>query len=107
MLLLERIKASPLLSDLCGRIKLVWVDGGYEGSQLAEWVKALWGWVWQVVKRSDDQKGFVLLPRRWVVERTFACLSFYRRLGKDYEKTTQSAENLIYLAAIDLMLKRL
>lgn len=107
MLLLEKIKSSALLSDLFRRIKLVWVDGGYEGQPLTEWVRALWGWVWQVVKRSDDQKGFVVLPRRWVVERSFAWLSFHRRLSKEYEKTTLSSENFIYIAAIDLMIKRL
>lgn len=107
MQLLEKIKTSSLLSELCGRIQLVWVDGGYEGQPLIEWVRALWGWVWQVVKRSDDQQGFVLLPRRWVVERSFAWLSFHRRLSKEYEKTTVSSENFIYIAAIDLMLKRL
>lgn len=107
MRLLEKIKHTPVLARLCGRIKLVWVDGGYEGKELAEWVKNLWQWSWQVFKRSDDQKGFVLLPRRWVVERTFAWLSFYRRLGKDYEKTTCSSESLIHIAAINLMLKRL
>ncbi|MDJ1498994.1 IS5 family transposase, partial [Cytophagaceae bacterium DM2B3-1] len=106
-LLLEKIKSSKRLSNLCRRIKLVWVDGGYQGNELVQWVKHVWNWSWQVVKRNEDQSGFVVLPRRWVVERTFAWLSFHRRLNKDYEKTTQSSENFIYIAAIDLMLKRL
>ncbi len=68
--LLEKIYKSKLLKKLCSRIELVWVDGGYEGDELYDWVAKLTGWIWRVVKRNDQQKGFVLLPRRWVVERT-------------------------------------
>ena len=60
-----------------------------------------------VVRRDDGVKGFVLLPKRWVVERTFAWLNGYRRLSKDYEATTASSEARIKLAAIQLMLRRL
>jgi transposase len=59
------------------------------------------------VKRNDDIKGFVVIPKRWVVERTFAWLSFNRWLSKDYEKHTPNRESMIYLAMIQLMLKRL
>jgi len=53
---------------------LVWVDGGYRGEDLLNYVEKLWQWVWQVVLRTDQEKGFKILPRRWVVERTFAWL---------------------------------
>ena len=105
-LLLSKIVATKWLMKLCRRIRLVWVDGGYQGPDLAEWVKSLLDWTWQVVKRSDE-KGFVVLPRRWVVERTFAWLSFNRRLSKDYEKLTRNSEAMVYLAMISIMLKRL
>ena len=64
-------------------------------------------WVFEVIKRSDSTKGLVVLPRRWVVERTFAWLGRYRRLSKDYEQLTQTSEAMIYAAMIRLMLKRL
>ncbi len=60
-----------------------------------------------VVLRTDDQKGFVVLPRRWVVERTFAWLNANRRLSKDYEGLTTTSESLIYLAMIRIMVRRL
>jgi len=106
-LLLAKIHTTPRLMKLCGRISLVWSDGGYQGPDLAEWVAGLLGWTWQVVKRSVDQKGFVVLPRRWVVERTFAWLSFNRRLSKDYERLPRNSGAMVYLAMINVMLKRL
>lgn len=87
-------------------IKLVWADGGYRGP-LIDWVKEKCNWDLEIVKRNDDLKGFVLLPRRWVVERTFAWLYNYRRLSKDYERLTQTSESFIYLAMIRLMIKRI
>jgi putative transposase len=68
--------------------------------------KNLWGWCWQVVLRSDNQKGFKVLPRRWVVERTFAWLLQARRLNKDYEKNRRNSQSMVYLAMIALLLKR-
>jgi len=65
------------------RLKLIWADGAYAGyliSWVAAFTQSLGDWVLEIVKRSDDQKGFVVLPRRWVVERTFGWLSRYRRL---------------------------
>ncbi len=91
------------------RLRLIWADGAYSGKLIA-WVAAFAGWVLEIVKRSDDQKerkGFVLLPRRWVVERTFAWLYKFRRLSKDYEETTQSSEAWIRLAMINIMARRL
>jgi len=65
------------------------------------------GWIFEVVKRSEDTDGFVVLPRRWVVERTFAWLGRYRRLSKDYEQLPETSEAMIYAAMVHLMLKRL
>ncbi len=91
------------------RLRLMWADGGYAGA-LVEWV-ANWRprnpLRLEIVKRSDDAKGFVVLPRRWVVERTFAWLSFHRRLSKDYEALPETSEMMIYVAMIRLMLARL
>lgn len=86
---------------------LVWADGGYAG-KLVEWFKLQeWGVVLEIVKRPHDAKGFVLLHHRWIVERTFAWLGNYRLLAKEYEYSTKSSENNIYLAMIHIMLRRL
>lgn len=89
-----------------GRLKLIWADGGYAG-QLIQWVKATISCVLQIVKRSDDVKGFEVLPKRWIVERTFGWLGRYRRLSKDYEQLVDSSESMIHLAMINIMLHRL
>lgn len=105
--LLQRIKERRWLAGLCKKIRLVWADGGYQGEDLLNWVKVWLGWVWQVVLRSEKAVGFELLPRRWVVERTFSWLFQARRLSKDYEKTVRNSESVVYLAMIRIMLKRL
>ena len=86
-------------------IKLIWADGGYKG-KLIGWVKKEFDGVLEVVKKKK-KKGFHVLPRRWVVERTFAWLTRYRRLSKDYEKQPLSSEAMVYVASIRLMLRRL
>lgn len=106
-LLIEKIWAKRILKELCGKLELVWVDAGYQGDDLYDWVANLTGWLWQVVKRSDKLTGFVLLPRRWVVERSFAWLSFNRRLSKDYEKLTRNSESTLYISLLPMMLRRL
>ena len=88
------------------RLQLIWADGGYAG-QLIEWTKQLGGWVLEIVKRSDDVKGFKVLPKRWIVERTFGWFKRYRRLSKDYEVLPESSEAVIYLSMTHLMLRRL
>jgi putative transposase len=88
------------------KLRKVWVDGAYRGV-LVEWVKRKFSYCLEVVLRSDDIKGFVVLPKRWVVERTFAWLSNHRRLSKDYERFTRTSETMIQLAMIRLMLRRL
>ena len=94
------------MRKLYPRLKLIWADGGYAG-KLIEWTKALGGWVLEIVKRSDEIVGFAVLPRRWVVERTFGWIGRYRRMSKDYETLPASSEAMIYLAMINLMVHRL
>jgi putative transposase len=88
------------------RLELIWADGAY-GGDLVEWVKRFFGWALEVVKRPKEQKGFVVLPRRWVVERTLGWLGRYRRLSKDYEQHPASEEAIILIAMINLMVHRL
>jgi putative transposase len=94
------------LGGTCKKLRLVWVDGGYRG-QLLDWVIEHCHFRLQLVLRSDDLKGFRILPHRWVVERTFAWLNHHRRLSKDYERLVESSETLIYIVMIRLMLRRL
>ncbi len=86
------------------RLFLIWADGGYRG-KLIVWVALNCLWLLEIVKRHDNVKGFVVLPRRWVVERTFAWLLKHRRLSKDYERECQTSEAWIYLAMVSVMLK--
>ena len=88
------------------KLPKVWVEGGYRG-ELVEWVKRTFRYCLEVILRSDDMKGFVVLPKRWVVERTFAWLSNHRRLSKDYERYTKTSETMIQIAMMRLMLRRL
>ena len=89
------------------RLELIWADGGYAGKLIA--------WVYrycshcklEIVKRTDDMKGFVLLPKRWVVERTFGWFTHYRRLSKDYETLQKNSESMILLCMSHLMVRRL
>jgi len=89
------------------RLCLIWADGGYKGAAFKEWVWKLAGWLFEVVKRPEGSKGFVVLARRWVVERTFGWLGRSRRLSKDYEQLPATSEAMIYAVMVRLMLKRL
>ncbi|MBA3487953.1 MAG: IS5 family transposase [Longispora sp.] len=98
------------LRQVFATIKLVWADGGYANSvnnTLLSWAKTQLNLVVQIVKRTDDEKGFKVLPRRWVVERTFAWLVTNRRLARDYERLTATSETMILVAMIRLMTIRL
>jgi putative transposase len=86
-------------------LQLIWADGGYAG-QLIAWVQETCGWILQTILRPVGVQGFVLLPRRWVVERTFAWLTTYRRLGKDYEYRTDVSQTMVTVAMIHLMARR-
>ena len=88
-------------------LRLIWADGGYSGQDFGDWVFDNCGWLIDIVKRSDDAQGFVILPRRWVVERTFAWLLRFRRLSKDYEVLPETSEAWIYAAMTRIMLRRL
>lgn len=102
-ILFARIKRS-VYNRWC-RLKLIWADGAYE--DIVDWVKHHCGWTLEIVRRPKDAKGFVLLPRRWVVERTFAWLGRYRRLSKDFEHQPASSEATVYVASIHRMLRLL
>lgn len=86
-------------------IQKIIADGGYQGDSLASWVKRTFGWTIEVVLRSEPSK-FEVLPKRWIVERTFAWLSFQRRLSKDYERYSDSSLAFVQLSMIRLMLNR-
>lgn len=88
------------------RLRKIWADGSYAG-KLVAWVAAKYGWALEIVKHIGKVVGFKLLPRRWVVERSFGWLNRARRLSKDYEQSTASSETMIILAMSRLMLRRL
>src|SRR5215208_3063780 len=94
------------LGGHCKKLRRIWVDGTYRG-KLLNWVSEHCWFLLEPVLRSEEMKGFVLLKRRWVVERTFAWLTQCRRLGKDYERLPASSEAMIYIAMTRLMIRRL
>jgi putative transposase len=102
--------AQPVLATVqgkCPRLQVVWADGIYEKQWLIEWVRTACGWELVITKRSDKEKGFKVIPKRWVVERTFGWLGRYHRLSKDYERLTATSEAMIRLAMIHIMVRRL
>ncbi len=88
-------------------LRHVFADGGYAGNKLRNALGAIGRWTFEIVKRSDATKGFKLLPRRWVVERTIAWLNRNRRLAKDFEATIESAETWLMIASVKLLSRRL
>ena len=106
----DREGASVVLSKverlMVVRLLKIWADQAYQGD-LEVWFAQQWTIQLDIVRRDPDQQGFVVLPRRWVVERTFAWLGNFRRLSKDDERDTISSEGFIYLASIYTMLNRL
>ena len=94
------------LGGACKKLRKIWVDGGYRGSLLT-WVAEHFRFVLHLVQRPPEQRGFAVLPRRWVVERTFSWFTFCRRLSKDYERHTKTSETFIYITMTRLMLRRL
>jgi putative transposase len=100
------IRVLLMVRGLCVRLKRIWADGMYRG-EFIEWVKRLCGWTVEVILRSDDAKGFQVVPKRWIVERTFAWLLNFRRLDKDYEYLPRNSTAMIYAAMVRLMVRRL
>ena len=88
-------------------LELVWADAGYNAHQVKDAVARSPGLRLEIVKRTDDIKGFVVLPRRWVVERTFSWFGRNRRLAKDYENLAETLTAFVTLAAIQIAIRRL
>lgn len=89
------------------RLKVVFADSAYGKCGLPAWAKERCGVILQTVLRPVGIKGFVILPKRWIVERTFAWMNRHRRTSKDYERIPENSEAVCYIAMIDLMAKRL
>jgi transposase len=92
--------------NVCTRLKLIWADSGYDGAPLARWIRSVAGATLQVIRRTE-QHAFRVVPRRWVVERSFGWLLRYRRLVRDYERRTEHHEAMVYWATVLLMTRRL
>lgn len=104
----DRAGGPKLMDRLRGavkRLKVVWGDSHFDTALVHGWVR--WGWVGVVVKKLVGQTGFVVQPKRWIVERTFGWLGRSRRLSKEYERTIASSEAFIKVAMIHLMVRRL
>jgi transposase len=105
----DRDGARPLLQQLtgsCHRVRLVWADGGYAG-KLLDWAHTAVNTTVEIVKRSDDAVGFVVLPRRWVVERTLAWITRHRRCVRDYERLPEHHAAMVRWAMIRITSRRL
>lgn len=105
----DRDGARQLLAKVKGlfpRLLKIWADGGYAG-QLVGWVKAMCGWILEIVKRSDAAHEFKVVHWRWIVERTYGWLNRWRRLSKHYERCPASGEAFVYISMIGVMSKRL
>ena len=96
-----------LSQQLFSPLVTIWVDGGYRGIDFMRWVMDTYRWILKTVLRSDNTKGFKVLPLRWVVERTFGWFNWCRRLSKDYEVLPETSEAMIQVAMIRIMLKPL
>ena len=106
----DRDSAPDVLKTILKRwpwLRHIFADGGYAGPKLKDRLEKVGKFTLEIVKRSDHAEGFKLLPRRWVVERTFAWLGRCRRLAKDFEKTVASAEAWVYIANIRLLTRRI
>jgi len=106
----DRDGAPLLLSGIIGRfpwLRHLFADGGYAGDKLKDALRKMGKWTIEIIKRSDTAKGFTVLPRRWVVERTFAWLNRNRRLAKDFEETIASATAWLFIASVQLYARRI
>ncbi len=106
----DRVGARCLLAGLkplLPHLKKIWADGAYTGEKLAGWLEERGGWKLEIVERDREARGFEVLPKRWIVERTFSWLIRNRRLSKDCERRVQTSETLIEVATIRILLRRL
>jgi len=104
----DRDAAKPLLKRMRGqlpRLRVIWADGAY--AAVATWVQSCCHWLLTTILKPVNLHRFVVLPKRWIVERTFAWLGRYRRLSKDYEHNPRSSETWIYVAMIHRMSRRM
>jgi len=101
------LKQVKQMSKGVSRLHTIWADGGFDGNPFLIWVMDVCQWIVQVVLRPEQTKGFVLLKKRWVVERTFGWLMGCRRVVRDYELLPETSETFIYLAMIRIMVRRL
>jgi len=95
------------LHDQFRRLKVIFADAAYGRSGLPEWTLLTCGWILQTILRPVGLGRFVVLPKRWIVERTFSWITCWRRFSKDYERHPDNSETLIYIRMIHLMSKRL
>jgi putative transposase len=100
---------AQLDSERYPRLEVIWADSKYHNHQLNRWLEteAPGSWRLEIIRRPAGSKGFILLPKRWVAERSFAWLGRSRRHSKDYERRTDSSESMLRISAIHQMLKRL
>lgn len=103
--LIKKIAAPTSKITLCNEVVKVWADAGYRGETLKKQAKETLGWDWEVVHKSENS-SFEVQPKRWVVERTIAWFSNYRRLSKDYERLPIVSENMLYVASIFILSRR-
>lgn len=101
------LKQAKQMGVQASRLDTIWVDGGFSGAPFLMWVMDVCRWIVEVVSRPAGSKGFVLLAKRWVVERTFGWLMHCRRLVRDYERLPETSETFIYIAMIRILLRRL
>lgn len=105
----DRDGGKRVLEKLRGRfprLRHLWADGAYAGD-LVRWASEFGNWTLEIVRKHPETRGFAVVPRRWVVERTLAWLGRSRRLSKDYEESPETSENFIFLSMTHLMLRRL
>lgn len=106
----DYIGSVPLLARLylaCCRLKVVFADSAYKKGGLPEWLQGTFRWLLQPVLRPVRTRRFVVLPKRWIVERTFAWIMRHRRHARDYERLPQNSEALIQIAMFGIMLRKL
>ena len=105
----DSVAARVLLKNMKGklpRLKKILADAGYLGDELVRLTRRWMNCIFEVVKRSDE-RGFKVIPTRWIVERSIAWFSWYRRLSKDYEANMETSANWAYIASTDMLLRKI